>query len=417
MTAQLERAGFSIADTLDEADCAIVNTCSFIASATEESIDEIFDILNESTARSSDIPVIVSGCMPARYGEELMNEIPEVAAFLPCKDEGKVVSVVCDALGLEMLPDESLERNGGQSCETNVFAYVKISDGCDRFCSYCTIPFIRGPYHSFSFDDICADVDRNVSSGVREIVLIAQDTGRWGEDFDEPATLADLVSRLAVLYPETWFRIMYIEPEGVSDALIDAIASHDNICNYLDIPIQHVDEKILSDMNRRGSRSSITALVTRIRERIPDITLRTTLIVGFPGESAEQFQELEDFISEGFFDLIGIFPFSQEEGTRAAKLPDQIDEDEKIWRANQLRSVADAVSAAHVAETIGHTVSVLIEGSEEDGQLFGRSQAQAPEVDGVTFVDNGTKGDVVPTLIEDTLLYDMEGSVIVEGDA
>ena len=286
---------------------------------------------------------------------------------------------------------------------------MKISDGCDRFCSYCTIPFIRGRYHSFPFAHVRAEVAAHAAAGTREIVLIAQDTGRWGEDFDDASSLAELVSALAEEFPDVWFRVLYLQPEGVTDDYLEAVASHANVCPYFDIPLQHVDAGILRAMNRTGSREEFRSLVEHVLSRVPDATLRTTLIAGFPGETDEQFEELCAFVEEGLFDYVGVFPFSREEGTRAFDLPGQVDEDEKADRAQRLRDLADTVCCPRIAARVGREMDVLVEGVEEDGQLFGRAMCQAPEVDGVTYLAAGEAGDIRRVVITDTLLYEMEG--------
>ena len=286
---------------------------------------------------------------------------------------------------------------------------MKISDGCDRFCSYCTIPFIRGRYRSFPLERVRAEVAAHAAAGVREVVLIAQDTGRWGEDFEEPSTLAELVSTLAEEFPDVWLRVMYLQPEGVTDDYLEAVAAHGNVCPYFDIPLQHVDEGVLRAMNRTGSRAEFEELIERILSRVPDATLRTTLIAGFPGETEELFEELVDFVEEGLFDYVGVFPYSREEGTRAARLDGQVDEDEKAERAQRLRDAADAASVPRIAARVGCEMDVLVEGAEEDGQLYGRAMCQAPEVDGVTYLAAGEPGEVVRVRIADTLLYEMEG--------
>ena len=289
---------------------------------------------------------------------------------------------------------------------------MKISDGCDRFCSYCTIPYIRGHYHSFTYEHIREEVERAVASGVKEVILIAQDTGRWGADFSEPLSLAWLMGQLAEEFLTTWFRVMYVQPEGITDQLLTVMARHVNICSYLDIPLQHVNPQILKAMNRRGSRESFDDLCARIRQMVPDITLRTTLIAGFPGETDDQFDELCDFVEECDFDYIGVFPYSQEEGTKAADLPQQLSPEEKQDRAQRVRDLADAVGTARVAERVGSRVTVLVEGTEEDGQLFGRAMSQAPEVDGCTYVNGGTPGSFVQVQITDALFYEMEGELL-----
>lgn len=429
MSSLLKDAGYSITDDLSVADAVVINTCSFIQSATEESIDAILETLDVPFVSQRSVPVIVSGCMPARYGDSLQDTLPEVASFLPCADESNIVQVVSDLIGGSVVEistsdpgDPSsvckdslqsyMEYEPDSADDGRVFAYVKISDGCDRWCSYCTIPKIRGRYRSFSYEDIRSDVLMNVQSGKKEIILIGQDTGRWGQDLDDQKSLAWLLEKLCEEFADVWFRVMYIQPEGITDELLDVIARCDNACKYLDIPLQHVQRHILKAMNRKGSADEFEGLLDRINRSLPEAALRTTLITGFPGESAEDFAALEDFVSEGYFDYIGVFPYSREEGTKASELEGQIPDDEKLYRAQTLRELADAVCSAKVTERIGRRETVLIEGEYEDGQLFGRCQLQAPEVDGVTFVSTGVVGEFLNAEIIDTLLYDMEAEIV-----
>ena len=415
-TAAMERravaAGYRLEDDPERADAIVVNTCSFIQSATEESIEAVLDAAGLPRVAAGGTRLVVAGCMPARYGDELVAELPEAAAFVPCSREDDIVAVLDGLFGVERAVGEPPADEGAAARPAGTFGYVKISDGCDRWCSYCAIPLIRGRYHSFPFEQVRADVARLVDAGVREVDLIAQDTGRWGADFDEPRDLAWLVDALAREFPDTWLRVMYLQPEGVTDELLVVMGRHANVCSYLDIPLQHVCEPVLRAMNRRGSRASFEALVGRIRAALPDVTLRTTLIAGFPGEDDEQFEELLDFVAEGLFDYVGVFAYSREEGTAAFDLPGQVDEDEKAERAQRLRDAADAASAPLIAARVGRVAEVLVEGAEEDGQLFGRAQCQAPDVDGVTYLDAGEPGQVVAARIVDTLLYEMEGEVL-----
>lgn len=418
MAARLVRAGYALAASPEEADAIVVNTCSFIQAATEESLEVFFEMAGLPRVVRGDSRIIMAGCMPARYGADLEEELGEAAAFVPCSREDDIVEVVA-GLFPECIPQPAqLDAAGTIGADEYALtavsaspwcAYVKISDGCDRFCSYCTIPFIRGRYHSYSLEQVCADVAYRVASGVREITLIAQDTGRWGADFPEPSSLAHLMDELARRFPETWFRVMYIQPEGITDELLQVMATHANICPYLDIPFQHAAEPVLKAMNRTGRGEDFLSLVRHARELVPGVTLRTTVIAGFPGETEEQFQELLDFLDQAELDYVGVFPYSQEEGTRAARMSGQIDEDVKQERAQEVRDLADAISAGRIAQRVGQTLPVLVLGREEDGQLFGRVQCQAPDVDGVTFVDAGEPGQVVDVSIVGSLMYEMEG--------
>ena len=412
MARRLVAAGYHLEDDPGAADVVVVNTCSFIQAATEESIEAILDASELDNVASGKARLVVAGCMPARYGDELQAELPEASAFVTCAGEVDIVSVVDGLFGVERVGGAPRALGRVPAGPTGVSAYVKISDGCDRFCSYCAIPYIRGRYHSFAYDDIEAEVRGIVEAGVREVVLIAQDTGRWGDDLPEPSTLAALIDGLAGAFPDTWFRVMYIQPEGVTDELLDTMARHDNVCSYLDIPFQHCDAAVLKRMNRTGSRDEFLALAERIRARVPDVTLRTTLIAGYPGETDEQFEDLCDFVQDIAFDYVGVFAYSREEGTRAYNQNGQVEEDEKLYRAQRLRDIADAVSSGVVAQRVGCEAPVLVCGFEEDGQVYGRMQSQAPDVDGVTFLDAGEPGDFVQARIVDTLLYEMEGEAV-----
>ncbi len=403
MQEDLIRAGYSIVDIADSADVIVVNTCSFIQSAIEESLDAVFEIAGYDSVASGDAKLVVCGCMPSRFGDDLEEELTEADKFVTCREEDNIVEIIDDLLGVS-----SVRNSVEVDFDYAPSEYVKISDGCNRFCSFCTIPFIRGRYHSFSYDEIASDVKAKVESGTKEIVLIAQDSGIWGLDLKPRENLASLLKRLSEAYPDTWFRVMYLQPAGMTDELLDVMATHDNICNYFDIPLQHCDSEILKSMNRSGSRAEYEQMVARIRQRIPGIALRTTLIVGYPGETEEQFDDLCDFVSETEFDYVGIFAYSPEDGTPAAELPNQVDEDTKQARLQELRDIADAVSSHVVSQRIGTSMDVLVLGCEEDGQLYGRAQCQAPDVDGVTYLENGAVGEVHTVSISDTLLYEME---------
>ncbi|MBO4352837.1 MAG: 30S ribosomal protein S12 methylthiotransferase RimO [Eggerthellaceae bacterium] len=412
MAARLVAAGYDVVEDPETADVVIVNTCTFIQAATEESIDAVLDVAGFESVAEGRAHLVVAGCMPARYGHDLAAELTEASRFVPCSEEPEIVSIVDGLLGEQREDADVLNIPGYQLKRTGLSAYVKISDGCDRFCAYCTIPYIRGRYRSFPENEIMAEVAGLVESGTREVVLIAQDTGRWGQDFDEPSTLAALMGDLAESFSEVWFRVMYIQPEGVTDELIETVASHDNICSYFDIPFQHSSAAVLSSMNRKGNGDEFLELMAKIRNRIPDATLRTTLIAGYPGENDEQFEELCEFVEEAELDYIGVFAYSREEGTRAYSLDGQLEEDEKLERAQRLRDLADDVCTARIAGRVGSQMDVLVCGVEEDGQLFGRAKCQAPDVDGVTYVQGCSIGDVCSVIVDDVLLYEMEGTVV-----
>lgn len=414
MRNRVTAAGFSLVEDSSFADVIVINTCSFIQSATEESLEAIFDAADLPMIKKGEALLVVAGCMPARYGNELQDELQEVKTFIPCSKEDDIVEIIQAVLNAKTRL--KTEKNGCVPTDgiddrywPTPSAYVKISEGCDRFCTYCAIPMIRGPYWSFKPDSIEREVASLIEQGIREIVLVAQDSGRWGLDLPDQPRLSDLLDLLATKHPNTWFRVMYIQPEGVTDELLSVVDSHDNICPYFDIPLQHVDEDILEAMNRSGSMGEYLELVERMRSRVRNVALRTTLIAGFPGESEEAHQKLCDFLEEAEFDYVGVFPYSAEEGTEAASYENQLSDEVKAERAQQLRDIADTVSFSRIEKHVGNRYPVLMLGREEDGQLYGRTQQQAPDVDGVVYADKGEVGSIVMMEIVDTVLYELEG--------
>ena len=403
MAEKLKRAGYVITENYEKADLFIINTCSFIEAATSESIDATLDFLDIKNER--DVAVVVSGCMPARYSE-LESQLPEVDAFLPCANEENVVEVVSSLIGLP----EANSLNA-ESENKLVSTYVKISEGCNRACSFCTIPKIRGRYHSFTYVQIANDVKEAVDAGAVEVNFVAQDTGHWARDFEDPSTLAELLSKIAEQFPKTYFRVLYVQPDEVTDEFLFAIRDHDNIVDYLDIPLQHVSAHVLRDMNRTGNAEDFKERISHIKALLPEVTLRTTFMVGFPGETEDDFQELMDFAELCLFDYAGVFAYSNEDDAKSHTFENQIDEEEKKYRLRELTDLVDSIGASKVRAKIGTEQAVIIEGEEEDGQLYGRCLFQAPEVDGVTFIDRGNVGDVVNVKIIDSLMYDLEGEV------
>lgn len=416
MKALVRAAGYPLVDSPDEADVAVVNTCAFLTEASEESIDTIFEILTgDSRPTGSPLRLVVTGCLPSRYGRDLEEELHEASAFLPCDDEKSIVDVISRLSG--SLPEADTSEMGPARCDRGPSAYVKISDGCDRFCSFCTIPFIRGRYASRPASEIIAETGVLVASGVREVVLVGQDTGIWGHDLPDAPVLTDLLGQLVSTYPDTWFRMLYIQPEGITDRLLELMAHTDNLCPYLDIPLQHVSGRILSEMNRSGSAEEFSRLVTHIRERVPDVRLRTTFICGFPGETQEDFEELCDFVQEAGFDYAGVFPYSQEEGTVAGARIDQVDPHERIERANELRRICDQVGFARTAQHVGEETWVLFEGHERTDrgyEAIGRTMGQAPEIDGGVHVPDieATPGTISRVRLVDSFCYEYEGECI-----
>lgn len=418
MQALLVDAGFDVVSEAREADLVIVNTCAFLTSAVEESLEVIFDLAQQKGADGERVKVLVAGCLPSRYGDDLSEELSEAVGFLAADQEDKVVEVVRDLLGI--VGQDATADTRHLRYASPVSAYVKISDGCDRFCSYCMIPYIRGRYRSYPFDQIDAEVAELVDGGVREIILIGQDTSIWGRDLSEPRDVAWLLDALATRYPETWFRIMYVQPEGVTDELLHAMVAHDNVCSYIDIPLQHCDAEILRNMNRSGSRDGLLELIARIRDAVPGVMIRTTLMAAFPGESDEQFETLLDFVEEARFDYAGVFAYSPEEGSAAYSFEGLMDEDERLERAQVLLDACEAIGVERMTRHIGSGAKVLVEGYERTDvglEALCRTQGQAPDIDGQVHVpisssDELALGKFADVTITGSFFYELEGELV-----
>jgi ribosomal protein S12 methylthiotransferase len=352
--------------------------------------------------------------MVSRYGDDLNEALSEADALIPVCDEGSIAAIVADLFDIpaSALEPEQAVRPVNRSADIGASAYLMISDGCHRECAFCTIPSIRGDYVSRALPEIVEEALFLVSAGAREIVLIGQDISSWGRDLATPETLSDVIREVASVPGVDWLRLMYIQPDGVDDELLRVITETPNVCDYLDIPLQHVAESVLRAMRRRGSAEEFRKLIRRIRDRVPDIILRTTFIAGFPGESPEDVQELVSFIEDVGFDYVGVFPYSPEEGTHAISLAGQLDDRTRLHRAQTVRDAADRVSVSRVERFVGSTLEVLSEGVDEEGAAVGRWCGQAPEIDGVVLLDREVEaGQLVLVRVTDTLGYDLEGEV------
>lgn len=421
MRALLDAADYQEVDSAQDADAVIINTCSFLASATSESIETTLALAEEVKEGVRAARIIMCGCVPSRYGDQLPQELPEVSAFVRADEEDGIVAVVDELLGVERdMP--SFIPNIKRTVEGSV-AYVKISDGCDRFCSFCAIPYIRGRYHSRPADRIIAEARELVAGGVKEIVLIGQDTGIWGKDFkdqvDGPANLAQLLVALAEeLRPQhVWIRVLYLQPEGMSGELIAAIRDTPEVLPYIDIPVQHCNERVLKSMHRSGSEQQLDELFARLRSEIPGMVIRTTSLVGFPGETDEEAEQMLAFMDRNSFDYTSVFAYSREEGTRAAEMDDQMDEDVKLERAQKALDLAEALGFAATASHVGETAEVIIDGIEEnDGfsEFIGHAWFQAPDSDGAVHLDieEACIGDIVTVEFTDSFCYELVGHVV-----
>ena len=413
----LTEQGYTIVADPADAEIIFVNTCGFIESAKVESIDTIFEMAQfKQTGRLKKL--FVTGCLSQRYIDDLAAEMPEVDGFLGVRDYDHVAELMRQA-DAELRP---VFVNGGDRFFTTrrvlttpgYSAYVKISDGCDNRCTYCAIPLIRGRYESRPFDDIIAECESLAARGVTEITLIAQDTSRYGNDFaGRPLLLKQLLQRVSEIAGVHWVRVLYTYPDTVTEELLDAMVSIPKVAPYLDLPLQHINARLLRQMNRRGTPEHIKSLIQACHER--GIITRTTMIVGFPGETREEFQELLEFVRESRFERLGAFTFSPEEGTAAAEMPDQIDEDEKQRRLDELMMLQQHISMAANEARIGEVCEVLVDG-EADGKYFGRSPKEAPEIDGSIMFTSPRKleaGMYVTVKITDAEAYDLMGEEIV----
>ena len=420
MLAALQNAGYKIKDDAALADVAVVNTCGFINAAKQEAIDEILELArlkSEGKIRA----IVVTGCLAERYREEIRKEIPEADAVVGIGADGDIVSVVGKVLGgekEESFPDKTaLPLCGERLLLTPSWsAYLKIAEGCSNRCSYCAIPMIRGGYRSRSMESIEQEARVLAENGAKELILIAQDTTKYGVDLYGKLMLPELLRRLAKIGGIKWLRILYAYPETVTDELLETIAEEEKVVKYIDLPLQHCNEQILRSMRRGGNRAELTALIRKMRVAVPGLVLRTTLIAGYPGETEEQFDELCSFVREMRFERLGCFAYSQEEGTAAAGLPGQIDEEEKQRRTEAVMEIQMNIMQEQGERLSGKTLRVLAEGFDRYADCwFGRSYMDAPDVDGkIYFRSAGKKpvpGHFVKVKITDCIDGDLTGEV------
>jgi ribosomal protein S12 methylthiotransferase len=424
MLGHLPQDRFEIIAEDELADIIVVNTCSFIQDAKEESIETILEVADyKQTGRCR--MLIVSGCLPQRYQEELAEQLPEVDLFMGTSDAPRIVELIERQLGLDVttteisvpdyLYDHSTPRLNSSPFYTS---YIKIADGCSNHCSYCIIPQLRGVLRSRSIDSVVQEARALADKGVREINLIAQDITAYGVDRADGTAIEPLLRELVKIDKIDWIRLLYAYPDGIRDELINLIATEEKICNYLDIPLQHIDDQILKQMNRRLDTAGVYNLLKRLRQKIPDLTLRTSFIVGFPGETAEQYEKLLHFVEEGYFERVGVFSYSREEGTSAARLVGQIPARTKKSRLNRLMKAQAQVSLNLNRKRIGRIEKVLVEGfsDETDLLLKGRSAGQAPDVDGCCLITAGQAdvGQIVDLRITDASEYELIGEIGAE---
>lgn len=407
MLGLIHEENYEITNDPSEAEIIIVNTCGFIESAKEESINTILQMAEYKKSGSCKY-IIVTGCLSQRYAEELFSELPEADAIAGVEVYDEIGSIIKRVMNGERFI--MLERSKPDVIYTSketflprilttpsYTAYLKIAEGCDNCCSYCAIPKIRGPYRSKPMEQVLKEAKALADNGVKELIVVAQDTTRYGEDLPGgKLLLADLLKELNKIESLKWIRVMYCYPNNFTDELIETFASLDKVCKYVDLPLQHASNRLLASMNRYDTREEVETLLAKLRKRIPGIVIRTTFIVGFPGETDADFEELKEFVEQQRFENAGVFAYSQEEGTVAGAMPNQIPDEIKQERYHELMALQAQISEGIHKDTEGQTLEVLVEGIEEDGSglHYGRSYREAPDIDGLVFIEN--PGDIKP---------------------
>lgn len=420
MLKRLSDAGYTIVGEADKADIVIVNTCGFIEDAKKEAIDSILEMADLKEDGYIE-KILVTGCLAQRYGEDILKEFPEVNGVIGIGANADIVDA-CEKLytryTYSAFPcNTELPLEGERILSTPSYtAYLKIAEGCSNCCSYCAIPSIRGAFRSREMENIVAEAEALAQKGVKELIIVAQDTTKYGEDLYGEYKLPELLGKLNNIDGIEWIRLLYCYPDKVTDELITAIAENDKVCKYIDIPMQHVDGDVLKAMNRPGDRATLTALIEKLRDRIPGIVIRTTFITGFPGETDEAFTELSEFVNEMKLDRVGCFAYSREEGTPAYDFPEQIDGEVASQRAEIIMEQQFGISDAKLDEYIGMTLDVLVEGYDAyTDSYYGRTYMDAPEIDNMVVLTSGYRiddGEIVPVEIMSKEDYTLIGEAI-----
>lgn len=421
MLGLLASRGYEMTDDEAEAEAIIINTCCFIHDAKEESIQNILEMA-EYKKKGKLKALIVTGCLAQRYRQEILNEIPEVDAVLgtTAYDQilesldmalaGKTEVRLADLQSLPAVETKRLVTTGGH------YAYLKIAEGCDKHCTYCIIPRIRGSFRSVPMERLLKEAEELAGQGVKELILVAQETTLYGKDIYGEKRLPELLRKLCGIPELRWIRILYCYPEEITDELIQVMKEEEKICHYLDLPVQHANDRILKRMGRRTSKRELTEIIEKLRREIPDICLRTTLITGFPGETEAEHEELMDFVDQTEFDRLGVFTYSPEEDTPAAEMQEQIDEEIKKKRQAELMELQQEIAFANAEDMIGREMLVMIEGKVADENVYaGRTYRDAPGVDGMIFVETGElllSGDFARVKVTGALEYDLIGGLV-----
>lgn len=423
MLGMLGEKGFTFTDDEAQADIIVVNTCCFIGDAKEESINTLLQ-MSELRESGQIRALIAAGCLAQRYQEEIRKEIPQVDAIVGTTAIEDIVTAVEEVLAgqnhnyCKDINEKPVTGHRRMVTTGGHFAYLKIAEGCDKHCTYCIIPKVRGNFRSVPMEDLVAEAKQLAQVGVRELILVAQETTLYGVDLYGRKSLEGLLHELAQIDGILWIRILYCYPEEITDELIETIATEPKVCHYLDIPIQHASDAVLKRMGRRTDQEELRSMITRLRDRIPDICLRTTLISGFPGETQEDFEELYRFVDEMEFDRLGVFPYSQEEDTPAAVMSDQVEEAVKEARRDELMELQQEIAFEKAADMVGRVLTVMIEGRVVDEEAYvARTYRDAPGVDGYLFVNTAAElmtGDFVKVLVTGSNEYDLIGEIYHE---
>lgn len=423
MLGLLRDEGYAFTDDESEAEIAIVNTCCFIGDAKEESINTLLELAELKKGGNLKV-LIAAGCLAQRYRQEILEEIPEVDALVGTMAIDEIVQAVKAALAgkkCEHYRDIDAEPVYGKKRIVTTgghYAYLKIAEGCDKHCTYCVIPKVRGSYRSVPMESLVKEAEELAAAGVRELILVAQETTLYGVDLYGKKSLPELLKKLAAIPDIYWIRILYCYPEEIDGELIEIMKSEPKICHYLDIPIQHASDSILKRMGRRTTRADLTAIIAGLREEIPDICLRTTLITGFPGETEREHEELLEFVEEMAFDRLGVFAYSQEEDTPAALMEEQVEEELKEERRAELMELQQEIAFAKAESMVGRTLTVMIEGKVADEDAYvARTYRDAPDVDGYLFITADAtlmSGDFVKVKVTGSNEYDLIGEIAYE---
>lgn len=425
MLGMLEEKGYSFTDDETQADIAIVNTCCFIGDAKEESINTLLEMADLKDNGQLKV-LIAAGCLAQRYKDEIQKEIPQVDVIIGTTAIDAIVEAVEEAVGKKCQNHfDSIDRQVWVQEKRSLttgghFAYLKIAEGCNKRCTYCIIPSLRGAYRSAPIEQLVEQARKLVDQGVKELILVAQETTLYGVDLYGEKSLPRLLKELSAIPGLVWIRILYCYPEEITDELIEAIATLPKVCHYLDMPIQHCSDTILKKMGRRTTKAQIVSLVEKLRERIPDICIRTTLISGFPGETQEEFEELYNFVDEMEFDRLGVFTYSQEEDTVAGAMPDQIPEEVKRARRDELMELQQEIAFEKANDQIGKKLLVMVEGKVVDDDVYvTRTYQDAPNVDGYLFLQTSATlmtGDIVKAVVTDANEYDLVGEIVPDNE-